>query len=235
MRKFLLGLLASLVVLSALGGCKTKREIKREQEYERIKQEVREARGARADLDVMSEEFRTELTRISTGLEEQTQLQRVQNEDLRKEVQTLSTRVGVLEQQLAAATAAPPPKIQKAASIESATELFDAEKYEEAIEEAKEVMRTKPKNSPEVRKAHQLLAEAYFASRDYGAAALEFSEFKKAYPKDPNAATATLRQAQSFRGLGKEKEAKLFFQEVVDRYPKSSAATTAKKELKKGK
>lgn len=233
MKNVLLGILAGLTVLAALGGCKTKRELRREQEYERIKQDVREARGARADLDVISEEFRTELTRLNAAVEEQAQQIRLQKEEHQREVQALTARITALEQQAAAAAAAPPPKIQAAASLETLNELFEAEKYEEAIEEAKELMRTKPRNSPDVRKAHYLLAEAYFVSRDYGAAALEFSEFKKAYPKDPNASTATLRQAQSFRGLGKEKEAKLFFQEVIDRYPKSSAANTAKRDLKK--
>ncbi len=222
------------ILFSTLGAsCKTKRDVRREQEYERIKAEVREARGARADLEVISEEFRTELARLSTAVEEQSQLQRVQNEELRRELQTMSTKVQTLEQQMAAATAAPPPKVQKPATYESARELFDAQKYEEAAEEAKSVIRTKPKASPDVRKAQFLLAESYFAAKDFGAAALEFSEFKKAYPKDANTPSATFRQGLCFKNLGKEKEAKLFYQEVIERFPKSPAAAQAKKELAK--
>lgn len=222
------------LLFSTLGAsCKTKRDVRREQEYERIKAEVREARGARADLEVISEEFRTELARLSTAVEEQGQLQRVQNDEIRRELQAMSAKVQTLEQQMAAATAAPPPKAQKPASYESARELFEAQKYEEAAEEAKAVIRTKPKASPDVRKAQFLLAESYFASKDFGAAALEFSEFKKAYPKDANTPNATLRQGLCFKNLGKEKEAKLFYQEVVERFPKSPAAAQAKKELKK--
>ncbi len=225
-----LGLICLL--FSTLGAsCKTKRDVRREQEYERIKAEVREARGARADLEVISEEFRTELARLSTAVEEQSQVQRMQNDEVRRELQGMSTKVQALEQQMAAATAAPPPKIQKPASYESARELFEAQKYEEAVDEAKSVIRTKPKASTEVRKSQFLLAESYFAAKDFGAAALEFSEFKKAYPKDSNTPTATFRQGLCFKNLGKEKEAKLFYQEVIERFPKSSAAAQAKKEL----
>ncbi len=222
------------VVFSTLGAsCKTKKDVKREQEYEKIKQEVREARGARADLDVISEEFRTELVRLSSQVEEQGQMNRVQGEDFRKEVSALAAKVQTLEQQIAKMNEAPPAKPVKAASYENAKALFEKEAFDESIEECKTVMRSKPKNSPEVRKAHYLLAEAYFASGDFGAAALEFSEFKRAYPKDPGLSNATLRQAQAFKGMGKQNEAKLFYQEVIEKFPKSQAATQAKKELKK--
>ena len=87
-------------------GCDTKRDLKRQQEYEKIKQEVREAKGARADLDVLSEELRTEMTRLSTGLKEQGQLSRQQNEEIRKDLAALSARVQALEALNSAAAAA---------------------------------------------------------------------------------------------------------------------------------
>ncbi len=226
-----LGLVCLLV--STMGAsCKTKRDVRREQEYERIKLEVREARGARADLEVISEEFRTELARLSASIEEQSQASRVNNEDAKKEMAALSTRIGALEQQIAAATAAPPPKVQRAATYDAAKGLFDEGKFEDAIDEAKNVIKNKTKNSPDVRKAQFLLGEAYFAAKDYGAAALEFSEFKKQFPKDSTVANATLRQAQCFRALGKEREAKLFYTEILEKFPKSPAAGQAKKDLK---
>jgi len=235
MKTFTTWLLAFLIFGSLGSSCKTKRDVRRDQEYERIKAEVREARGARADLDVISEEFRTELARLGTATEELSQLQRTQTEELRAQIATTNAKVQALEQQLAAAQAAPPPKVQKPASYESAKEAYDAQNFEEAAEDARTVVRTRPKNTAEARKAQYLLAEALFAQRDFGAAALEFSEFKKTFPKDANASMATLRQAQCFRNLGKEKEAKLFYQETVEKYPKSPAAGQAKKELKKAK
>jgi TolA-binding protein len=222
------------IIFSTMGAsCKTKRDVRREQEYEKIKSEVREARGARADLEVISEEFRTELARLSASIEEQSQATRLGNEDSKKELAAMSARVGALEQQIATATATPPPKMQKAASYDSAKALFDDGKFEDSIEEAKSVIRAKSKNSPDARKAQFLLAEAYFSAKDYGAAALEFSEFKKQFPKDPTVANATLRQAQCFRALGKEREAKLFYQEILEKFPKSAAAGQAKKDLKR--
>lgn len=224
-----LGLLCLL--FSTLGAsCKTKRDVRREQEYEKIKMDVREAKGTRADLEVISEEFRTELARLGTAVEEQGQGHRNQSEELKKEIAALAVRMTALEQQFAAANAAPPPRVQKASSYESAKELYDDGKFEEAAEEARSVVRSK---RPDAKKAQFLLAESFYAARDFGAAALEFSEFKKAYPKDSNVANATLRQAQCFRNLGKEKEAKLFYQEILEKFPKSPAAGQAKKDLKK--
>lgn len=221
------------LLFSTLGAsCRTKRDIRREQEYEKIKMEVREAKGARADMEVISEEFRTELSRLGTALEEQGQNQRNSTEDLKKEMAAFTTRLQALEQQVANLNAPPSAKPPKTASYESARALFDEGKFEEAAEEAKTIARAK---KPESKKAQFLLAESYFANHDFGAAALEFSEFKKAYPKDPNVPNATLRQAQSFRNLGKEKEAKLFYQEILEKFPKSPAAGQAKKDLKKTK
>jgi TolA-binding protein len=219
-----------ILLFSTLGAsCKTKRDVRRDQEYEKIKADVREARGARADLEVISDEFRTELARLSSTVEEQSQAQRMQGEELRKEIAALSAKVQTLEQ----ASAPAPVKIQKAPSYETAKEFYDAGHFEEAAEEARGVVRSKGKGSPDVKKAQFLLAESYFAAKDFGAAALEFSEFKKAHSKDSNVPNAILRQAQSFRNLGKEKEAKLFYQELMEKFPKTPAAGQAKREIKK--
>ncbi len=227
-----LGLLCLL--FSTLGAsCKTKRDIRREQEYEKIKMDVRDAKTTRADFEVFSEEIRTEITRLGTAVEEQGQHQRNQNDEVRKEVAALAARMTALEQQVAAANTPAPPapsKGQKVGSYESAKELFDEGSFEEAAEEAKAIAKAK---KPDSKKAQFLLAESYFAGKDFGAAALEFSEFKKGYPRDSNVPYATLRQAQSFRNLGKEKEARLFYQEVLEKFPKSPAAVQAKKDLKK--
>lgn len=222
---------ACLVLLfSTLGAsCKTKRDVRRDQEYEKIKADVREARGARADLEVISDEFRTELARLSTAVEEQAQAHRMQSEELRKEMAALSAKVQALE----TASAPAPVKVQKAPSYETAKELYDGGHFEEAAEEARGVVRSKSKGSADSKKAQFLLAESYFAAKDFGAAALEFSEFKKAHSKDSNVPNAILRQAQSFRNLGKEKEAKLFYQELIEKFPKTPAAGQAKRELKK--
>ena len=87
--------------------------------------------------------------------------------------------------------------------------------------------------SEEGRKAQFLLAESYFMAKEYATAALEFGEFKKNFPKDKQVATATYRQANAFRNMGKAKEARLFYQELIEKHPKSPLVAKAKQEMKK--
>ena len=60
-----------------------------------------------------------------------------------------------------------------------------------------------------------------------------YQQFKKNYPKDSRVARAIYRQANCFRSLKQKKEARLFYQELIDRFPKSSLVSKAKREMKK--
>jgi TolA-binding protein len=226
-----LGLMAA-----ALPSCKTKMDVQREQEMERLKQEVRSAKGTKADLDVVSEQVRTELTRMTNYVEEQTIYQRRQSEEMRQEIQALATKLESVESKLASieeasraereAEKAPP------SSIEAGQKLIDTERFDEASEVFRDIVR-KSQNSVDVRRARYLLGESLFLGRNYASAALEYSEYKRSYPKDPRVAEATFRQAQCFKSLNKRKEARLFFQELLDKYPKSTLVPRARDELKK--
>jgi TolA-binding protein len=221
--------------------CKTKAEIRREQELERLKQDVAATRADRADTEVATEELKEEVGRLTAGLDERMQVQQKQFDELRKDMATLTTRIQALEQRAAtdevnakqAATAAAAAAEERAKpTLENGKRLFDEGKYEEAADILRAVI-TKSHNRDEVKKAHFFLAESLFAGKDYASAALEFSDFQKNYPKDSQIPTAIYRQANAFRNLGKNKEAKLFYQELIERYPKNALAAKAKTEKKK--
>lgn len=229
-KSFLPWLVLALLVLPS---CKTKMDIQREQDMERLKQEVRYAKGTKADLDVVSEQVRTELSRMTNYVEEQTIYQRRQSEEMKQEILALAGRMDAMEAKLKAleeakeeAEKAPP------ATFEVGQKFIDTERYDEASEVFREIIR-KNATANDVRKARYLLGESLFFGKNYASAALEYSEYKRAYPKDARVAEATFRQAQCFKSLNKKKEAKLFFQEVLDKYPKSTLVPRAKDELKK--
>jgi TolA-binding protein len=113
-----------------------------------------------------------------------------------------------------------------------AKKLYEEGQFEEAEKLLKIILKEKPKTE-EAKKSHYLLAETYFANHDYATAAIEYGEFKKKYPKDTLVANCTYRQAQAFKNMNKNSEAKLFFQEIVDSFPKHPLAPKAKQELKK--
>lgn len=223
-----------VVLLAVLAGCKTKSELRREQEFEHIKSEVQQARTTRADLETVVDDMKSDVTRLSNVVEDQTQLLRTQNEELKKEIATLNTRLQALEQRAAAeeASAKAREEGRSKQTYENGRKLYDEEKYDEAIEILKGVVASKPK-SEDARRSQLLVADCYFASKDFASAALEYGEFKKSYPKDAMVPNATYRQAQSFKNLNKKSEAKLFYQELVDRFPKSPLAAKAKAEMKK--
>ncbi len=223
-----------MIVVPLLYACKTKSELRREQDLERLRQEVSAVKGEKADVEVVTEELKTDIVRLANLVEEQGQYNRQQHEEMRKELAATAQRIQALEQravneEIAARQPPPPPPLPK--GFEAGKKLFEEGKYEEAADVLRPV--AKGRKSEEARKPHCLLAKAHFANRDFATAALEFGEYKKLHAKDPLIPNAIYRQANAFRSMGKGKEAKLFYQELVDKFPKSNLASKAKQEIKK--
>lgn len=233
-----------LLVTFSLIGCKTKSELRREQELERVKAELKEVRGDRADVDNLGEELKVEISRMNNLLEERAAQHRSQMDDLRKEIAGLNTKITKLENQLEAQEAADREARNRVAqaqaqavaekpkaSYELGKRFYDEGKYEDAIDVLKTV--SKSKKGEEAKKAQFLLGEALFANKEFASAALEYSDFKRLYPKDALVPQAIYRQANAFKSMGKSKEAKLFYQELIERYPKANMVAKAKQEMKK--
>jgi len=261
--------MATIVSVAAgamLVGCTTKAELKRQQDLDRMKQEVTAAKGAHVDAESQLDEVRTDLQKLSLTVEQQHQALRTQTDDLRREMAGLVGRIHSLEQKVldeelarkvlqadakaaresareanekadlaektekAAEKAAVEEK--KAASFDHAKKLFDEKKYDASIQTLREVLEKKSTGN-EAKNARFLLGEALFQSKDYAAAALAFDDFKKHHGTDVAAPQAMYRQANAFRLLGKTTEARLFYQDLLEKFPKSSQAAKAKNELKK--
>ncbi len=223
-------------------GCKTKADLRREQELERLKSEVKEVRSDRADYETTSEETRTELQRLSSLIEERSQRSQDQIEGLRRDIGDLRSRIQVVEDRsLRLSTDLQASKSQteerkqtfdeKKQTFTEGKALFDSQRYEDAIEIFKPLSRSR--ENPESKKSQFFLAESFFSNKEYAAAALEFAEYRKQYAKDSLVPTAIYRQAHCFRGLGKLKEARLFFQELIENYPRHVLTTKAKQEMKR--
>jgi|LakMenEpi03Aug12_release.lakeMendotaPanAssembly.Ray.scaffolds.fasta_scaffold291665_2 TolA-binding protein len=218
-------------------GCKTKGEIRREQEMDRLKSDVKEARDIKADVDTTLEELRLEVARLSSVTEQQAALNRNLSDEIKNQVLALNTRVQALEQRAVAEELAlkqPQAASERTApSLELGKKLYDEGKFDEALEVLREVLKTAPKNSEESKKAQFLVGEVFFSSKDFASAALEFAEFRKVFPKDSLVPTAIYRQAWSFKNLGKSKESRLFFQDLIERYPSHPMGQRAKNDIKK--
>jgi TolA-binding protein len=225
-----------LLLLVAASGCQTKSDLRREQELSKLRKEVQKARGDKVDIEVTVEEMKGDMSRLSSLLDERAQYQTVQFEAIQKELEALTNRVEALENR-------PPPEAPRAepsagagaasgsapVTFEAGKKLYDAGKFEEATETLRAVVKKTPKGRD--KKARYWLAESLYSAKDFGAAALEFGDFKKRYPNDELVPKATYRQANAFRSLKKSREAKLFYQELIDRFPKSPLVPKAKTEM----
>ena len=225
--------------------CKTKSEVRKEQEIEKLRGELRDVKTDRStDAENVSEEFKVEIGKLNNLVEERAITQKRQLEEVKDEIKSLEQKLISLDQKLNNLMVPPAneargddngggerPEPKAKNSFENGKKLFQEGKYEEAAEMFRIV--AKKGRGEDKKKAMFWIGESSFFSSDYANAALEFGDFRQAFPKDPLAPQAAYRQASCFKKLGKNKEAKLFFQELVEKYPKSSQVAKAKAELKR--
>ena len=199
-----------------------------------MKSDLNQVKGTRADLENNTEELKAEIARLNNLIEERAVQNKQQLDEVHKEVSDLTNRISAIETRAAAEQEAEKQKVSERAkaSFEVGKRNYDDGNFDEAEEVFKVVSHNKD-HPDEAKKALYWLGESYFSSKEYASAAIQFAEFKKEYPKDPLVPQATYRQANAFRNLNKTKEAKLFYQELLEKFPKHPLAKKAKSEMRK--
>jgi tol-pal system protein YbgF len=97
---------------------------------------------------------------------------------------------------------------------------------------AKRFITENPKDA-RVPEAQYRVAESWQNEADYKSAAAAFQVVVDKYPDSTWAPWSMLRQGECFDALGRKEDAKLFWSDVVQKYPKSKAAKEAKSHLGK--
>ncbi|MFN7132229.1 MAG: tetratricopeptide repeat protein [Myxococcales bacterium] len=90
---------------------------------------------------------------------------------------------------------------------------------------------------PLAARAHFALGNSYLNAKEYRAALSEFGEIVKNHGNSEHAAPALLQSSECFAALKMKPEAQLALEEIINSYPKTEAAKTARArlaELKKG-
>lgn len=140
-------------------------------------------------------------------------------------------------------TQVPPPVVEDPApatadaALELAVEHMKAGRQAVARIVLQKAIEAHP-GAPETPELLYRIAETYFNEGPTDAAAYKtavksFDDVVQKYPKSEWAPWAMFRQGDAFESLGQRENAKLFWQSVVDRYPKSTAAKEAKVKLAK--
>lgn len=120
---------------------------------------------------------------------------------------------------------------QAGLSIDDAVKLFKDNRLDEAKPVFEKI--SKSGNTEHKTRAIFYLGEIAYREKDYKTAIADYGIIVEKYPASPLIKDAYFMIGKSFVNLGDKKNAKLFFEELVSKYPDDKFAKDARKELKK--
>jgi tol-pal system protein YbgF len=113
---------------------------------------------------------------------------------------------------------------------ESSLDLFNAEKYDQALSSFKSFLEAYPK-SDLADNAQFWIGECHMGLNQYDHAILEFNKVIKNYPNENKVPNAMYRQAVAMQKIGELTGAKIVLKNLIKMYPKSPEAADAEKKL----
>ena len=211
-------LAAGLLIVS---GClKTRSEISETDDREKM-QQITPQEQQRADQEVRVQDAEASLRQVVGRIEALEQRLNSDMETRNKEnSQSQETNKRILEQ------------------LKVSDENFQRiETRLRSIEEAKKSQVTAPAVAPKDSKdgtkdLAYAEAEGLMQKKDYKKAILSYQKYREQEPKGKHVSDATYKIGVCFQELGKKDEAKVFYDEVVEKYPQSSSARKAQFRLK---
>jgi len=155
--------------------------------------------------------------------------------DLDNRIRKLETAATAAEAKSAAAApgdAAPVDPAAEMRDYETALTLFKSAKYKDALSAFLGFIKSYG-SSNLLANAHYWAASAHFQLREYAKAAELFARVSTTWPADARAPDAMLGQANSQQEAGDHKGARKTLEQLADKYPGSTAAQTARQQLKR--
>lgn len=190
-------------------------------------QEVKELQGSYA-----IDELKSEITRLSGRIEDLERSQKQpSNNPTKEDLKKLETRIIELEQaQIQILENL--KKMQESAPVDPSflldkgREQADEKNYEGAIESLSAYLKnSKTKHAEE---AYFLRGDAYFHTKQYEKAINDFGNFPRKFTTSKYMAQALYKIGQSFEALGNKEDARGFYQELLEKFPKSPEAKKLK-------
>lgn len=216
-------LMTSVLLISLVGcvGLRTREEVNEMESSKQAQSQVSQLQKQKAEADnkvvVLQEELRQLNGRLdmlerraqeqgaqstgpsNTDVIEQMKIFEQQNAAMKAKVEELEGKLAAAQKAQAATAVA---TVEKTTSPAAAKEAKDKDSYEGA--------------------------EDLFNKKEWKSAILSYQSYRDANPKGKNYADATYKIGVSFQELKMKDEAKVFFEEVVQKFPKSPAARKAK-------
>jgi len=156
-------------------------------------------------------------------------------EDLTKRLAALDERLSKLEKSLDESQ-------KKAAQLQQTPEYLYQQGYDamqggdlvKAREHFNKFLEANPKHKLAAN-AHYWLGETYYTEKNFEQAVLEFQEVIKNFPEKDKVPAAMLKQGMAFKEMGDNKSAAYIYKKLLDEYPKSEEAKSAKEKLQRMK
>lgn len=221
----------SVVLILSLSGSacfQTRRDIREEEEPI----PARVVRVEPQDQYVI-DELKSEITRLNGRIED---LQRKQfNQDLEGRIADLESKQAEILQLLKGIELQALKDKDKTPEeiFEDANAAFNKGYYTKSVEKFEEYLALPDIENGE--DASFLKSEALFNLRKYKKSILSYNQFVEKYGKSKQGSKAFYKIGLAFEALGNKSDAQAFYQEVIDRYPKSSEAEIARSKVGKSK
>ncbi len=187
----------------------------------------------KTDPTTLSEdELRAELARANGRLEEMQHEQEIKEKSTGEDLKKAQERIAALEKQLKELTPETVAVPEGKTPLEAGKDSYGEGKYEEAIVFFSRFLSGQD-SGKQVEEATFLRGESHFKKLQYNKAILDFSKFPEKFQKSPFHPKALLRIAESFEATGRKDDAKVFYSDLVEKFPKTAEGKIAKKKLKK--
>lgn len=243
LRKPVLLTLAAFLALSQTACLKTRAQLREENDDPAHSAPARTApaQDVQPQGQYVLDEIKGEFTRLEGRVEdlERTQKQNAANPQAssKDETRKLEQRIAELEQAQAnmietikKLQEAPQPAADPSELIEKGKTQMEAGNVEGAAETFTAALKTaKGKKAEE---ASMLRADAYYALKDYKKAIVDYSKFPEKFHKSSYMPKALSQIGRCFEALGMKDDAKGFYQELVEKFPKSPEAKKARSKVR---
>ena len=189
--------------------------------------------ASKTDPTTLSEdEVRAELARANGRVEELQHEQEVKEKSTGEDLKKAQERIAALEKQLKELTPETVSVPEGKSPFDAGKDSFLSGKYDEAIVFLSQFLSSKD-SGKQVEEATFLRGEANFKKLQYNKAILDYSKFPEKFQKSSFHPKALLKIAESFEATGRKDDAKVFYSDLVEKFPKTAEGKIAKKKLKK--
>ncbi|MGE0614755.1 MAG: tetratricopeptide repeat protein [Bacteriovoracia bacterium] len=231
-----------ILFISGVGCLKTRADLRgdNDQNTRSGQTEPGEIRGNSYAID----EIKSEINRLNGRIEDIERARQADKASSGKDanearIKQLEDRIAEMEIALTATQEA--LKKAQTAPPKDPGELFDtgkkqhiAGKLDEAVKSFSAYLAAAPSGG-HVEDAYFLRGESHFSLRNYKKAIADYSQFPEKYNRSRHMPQALYKIGLSMENLNMATEAKAFYQELVEKYPKSNEAKLIKAKLNSGK